>query len=267
MGRRKLNEVHYQLTTVTYGTKSAPYLAVRTLLQLAEDEGHRFPLAVPSLLKGRYVDDIFGGADTVEQLIEIALQLKNLCNVGGFPLAKWQSTHQDLLAAIHPTKETVSSISFDDCSTKILGLQWLPQADNFAFTAKITQNSKKITKRPILSEVAQIFDPLGFISPVTIRAKMLLQELWLQRIGWDDSLPSNISTRWALIRDDFQNLAEITIPRWFNTWSDSTVEIHGFSDASQLAMSAVVYIVTNSLSTAHRRQISSHLRKNESSST
>ncbi|XP_036144957.1 uncharacterized protein LOC118646365 [Monomorium pharaonis] len=57
--------VPYHLTTVTYGTKAAPFLAVRTLLQLVEDEGYRFPLAVPSISHGRYVHDIFGGADTV----------------------------------------------------------------------------------------------------------------------------------------------------------------------------------------------------------
>lgn len=245
----ELNEAHYQLITVTYGTKAAPYLAVRTLLQLAEDEGHRYPLAVPSLLKGRYVDDIFGGADSVDQLIKIANQLKDMCNAGGFPLAKWQSTHKDLLTAVNSTKETASTITFDDCATKILGLKWLPHSDEFAFTVRLNENSGKLTKRIILSEVAQIFDPLGFISPVTIRAKVLLQELWLQKIAWDDSLPSSVATRWSLIREDLKNLAKISIPRWFNTWSDSTIELHGFSDASQLAMSAVVYIVTNSPST------------------
>ncbi|XP_044010171.1 uncharacterized protein LOC122853816 [Aphidius gifuensis] len=63
-------EQHYHLNTVTYGTRAAPFLAVRTLLQLVEDEGQRYPQAVPSLLKGRYVDDIFGGGDTPEQLKE-----------------------------------------------------------------------------------------------------------------------------------------------------------------------------------------------------
>lgn len=42
----------YQLTTVTYGTKSAPFLAIRTMLQLTKDEGHKFPLAIDSLIKG-----------------------------------------------------------------------------------------------------------------------------------------------------------------------------------------------------------------------
>ena len=52
---------HFLLTTVTYGTWAASYLAIRTLLQLVKDEGENYPLAVNSLLYGRYEDDIFGG--------------------------------------------------------------------------------------------------------------------------------------------------------------------------------------------------------------
>ncbi|XP_077258613.1 uncharacterized protein LOC143895418 [Temnothorax americanus] len=209
----RLNEVAYYLTTVTYGTKAAPFLAVRTLLQLVEDEGHNFPLAVPSILQGRYVDDSFGGADTVQQLIQIALQLKNLCMAGGFPLAKWHATHPDVLTAVQAEKDQGSQITFDDCVTKILGLRWLPQE--------------------------------GFASPVVIKAKMLLQELWLHKLQWDEPLPSQFSSRWLIIRKELTSLRKISIPRGYNTWSTSSVEFHGFFDASQLAMAAVVFITVH----------------------
>ncbi|CAB0041228.1 unnamed protein product [Trichogramma brassicae] len=84
-------ETHWQLKTVTYGTRAAPFLAIRSLLQLVKDEGHRFPSAVDSLTRGRYVDDIFGGADNDDQLKLVAQDLTNLCMAGGFPLAKWSS--------------------------------------------------------------------------------------------------------------------------------------------------------------------------------
>ncbi|XP_034938592.1 uncharacterized protein [Chelonus insularis] len=64
--------IPYQLTTVTYGTRSAPYLAVRVLLQLVEDEGHKYPKATQTIIEGRHVDDIFGGADSPEELIQVA---------------------------------------------------------------------------------------------------------------------------------------------------------------------------------------------------
>ncbi|XP_011869280.1 PREDICTED: uncharacterized protein LOC105562806, partial [Vollenhovia emeryi] len=173
----QLNEVPYHLTTVTYGTKAAPFLAVRTLLQLAEDEGHKYPLAVPSITHGRYVDDIFGGADTIQQLQEVAHQLKGLCMAGGFPLAKWHATHLNILKTVTDSEDQGLPITFDDCVTKILGLKWLPHEDTFAFSTRSSRKEGRLTKRLVLSEVAQIFDPLGFASPVVIKAKILLQEL------------------------------------------------------------------------------------------
>ncbi|XP_037908650.1 uncharacterized protein LOC119650147 [Hermetia illucens] len=170
----------YDLTTVTYGTKPAPYLACRVLKQLLSDEGHKFPLAIEPFEKGSYVDDITGGADTLSCLNEIASQ------------------------AVH--------------------LKLRP-------------------KRIILSETAQLFDPLGLISPVIVRAKILMQDLWLEKIGWDDPLTPQITHRWKTFRSELVDLASLKIPRWLNLTSDlSHVEIHGFSDASQTAMAAAVYI-------------------------
>ena len=84
-------EAEFHLTTVTYGTRPAPFLSVRVLLQLVEDEGHKYPLAVAPLKYGQYVDDICGGEDSSQELIQIAEQVQGLCSAGGFPLAKSQS--------------------------------------------------------------------------------------------------------------------------------------------------------------------------------
>ncbi|XP_043474382.1 uncharacterized protein LOC122506332 [Leptopilina heterotoma] len=128
------NEVPYQLTTVSYGTKSAPFLSVRVILQLIEDEGHDFPLAVPVLKNGRYVDDIYGGSDHLDELILIAQQLEGLLNKGGFPLAKWQSNHPQLINTISPGNDSLQDHSFENSITKILGLSWCNLDDCFKFT-------------------------------------------------------------------------------------------------------------------------------------
>ncbi|XP_011496534.1 PREDICTED: uncharacterized protein LOC105361126 [Ceratosolen solmsi marchali] len=244
----KGNETPYYLTTVTYGMRAAPFLAVRTLLQLVEDEGKNYPLAVPCITQGRYVDDIFGGADTQQELIEIALQLKKLCNAGGFPLAKWHSTHEDTIIAINADRNQEAIITFDCDTPKILGLQWDSQRDQFTFATTLSADNEKTSKRTILSNIAKIFDPLGFLSPVVIKAKMLLQELWLHKIKWDDPIPQRLSTQWRAIKQDLLELNQITIPRWLNTRNGSSTELHGFSDASQLAMAAVIYLTVHNAS-------------------
>ena len=84
---------YFHLTTVTYGIRAALNLTIRTLLQLVKDEGENYPLAVDSLLYGRYVDDIFGGAESNEILIEKAKQLISFCTAGDFP-RNFSQSHQ-----------------------------------------------------------------------------------------------------------------------------------------------------------------------------
>ncbi|XP_025263170.1 uncharacterized protein LOC112637510 [Camponotus floridanus] len=97
----------YRLVTVTYGTAPAPYLAIRTLLQLAQDEEHRFPKGAAAIRSNTYVDDILAGASTLEEALEVKDQLVGLLEAGGFQLSKWAGTH----SAFCPdaTKESVSS--------------------------------------------------------------------------------------------------------------------------------------------------------------
>ncbi|XP_018376534.1 PREDICTED: uncharacterized protein LOC108769825 [Trachymyrmex cornetzi] len=138
----------YQLTTVTYGLACAPFLALRTLAQLIEDEGDTFPLAVPSLKQGRYVDDIFGGADTIPQVKEIVRQVNSLCMAGGFSLQKWISNEPAILESIPSASQANSPfIQFNQSTTvQVLGLQWNPKTDSFHYSV-VTSIPTSISKR------------------------------------------------------------------------------------------------------------------------
>ncbi|XP_043276074.1 uncharacterized protein [Venturia canescens] len=234
--------VPFHLTTVTYCTRSAPFLAGRALDQLVTDEGGKYPEAVAPLTKGRYVDDIYGGADQLADLITQAEQLMGICTTGCFPLAKWQSNHPELLTAVGATASTENARVFEECETKVLGLAWLPHTDVFKFTVHKYTAGDGITKRIILSEIAQFYDPLGFLSPVTIRAKILLQRLWLEKLNWDDLVSTEVRNSWVAFRQELSHLGTVSVPRWLNIATGTSVELHGFSDASQLAMGAAVYV-------------------------
>ncbi|XP_077260903.1 uncharacterized protein LOC143896764 [Temnothorax americanus] len=237
----------HRLTTVTFGLTCAPFLALRTVLQLIEDEGARFPKAVPALKKGRYIDDTFGGADTISEAKEIVHQVTQLCMAGGFPLQKWKSNNQEILPPVldssnESSSESSSPVEFEPSLVKILGLIWNPETDTFLFSDKSSQRDR-VTKRTILSEIAQMYDPLGFISPVMIRSKIILQELWLLKSGWDDSVPSELHDRWISFRLQLTTLQKLSIPRWLGLGSSKRiVELHGFSDASSMAMAAAVFV-------------------------
>ncbi|XP_070519758.1 uncharacterized protein [Cardiocondyla obscurior] len=99
------------------------------------------------------------------------------------------------------------------------------------------------TKRQVLSETARLFDPLGWLGPVIVRAKILLQSFWLQKIDWDQPLSIKDQETWKIFHKELREIEEISLPRWIYTFStDCTIEFHGFSDASKKAYAAVVYI-------------------------
>ena len=222
----------YHLTTVIYGTRAAPFLAGRVMLQLLQDEGHRVPLAAEPMTKGRYVDDISGGADSLPQLINIVQQLNELCMAGGFPIAQWKSNHPDFLPKFSSTISQGDEHTFDDSSVKALGLSWLPKGDQFKFVSNVS-NNHRISKRVILFEIVQLYNPLGFISPMIIKGKILLQQLWLEKLDWDDQLSPQLTRKWTCFREELTELEQIRIPRWLQLSPQSTIiEIHAFSDAS-----------------------------------
>src|SRR5436190_17811745 len=92
------NVQEYQLLTVTYGTASAPFLALRVIDQLNTDEGNSFPLASTVLRDNIYVDDVLFGAEDIHNLKQIRDQVRDLLKRGGFDLRKWASNDSELLS-------------------------------------------------------------------------------------------------------------------------------------------------------------------------
>ena len=74
-----------------------------------------------------------------------------------------------------------------------------------------------------------MFDPVGLISPFTVRAKILFQEFWRRGLEWDDPLDSDIEREWSSWISELLQLKDVTIPRWFGTsvTSNSMVELRG----------------------------------------
>ncbi|GFU53197.1 reverse transcriptase domain-containing protein [Trichonephila clavipes] len=159
----------YRLKTVTYGLSNAPFLAIRTLQQLEKDEKSRFPLASETLLYDTYMDDIVSGAPDLETAQQLQLQLKDALQSCGMNLHKWSSNSPELLNSLL-SSDVKHSFSTDiDLSVKTLGISWKPFED--CFVVKVSVSAKHIyTKREVLSVIAKLYDPLGFLGPVIAKA-------------------------------------------------------------------------------------------------
>ncbi|XP_065356169.1 uncharacterized protein LOC135950561 [Calliphora vicina] len=234
----------YQLKTVTFGINCAPYLAIRTLLQLASDSELTYPKAASVLRTETYVDDILSGGYSIEEALSAQTQLIETLNSAGFPLKKITANNPQLLA--HLPKENLYDLDFlrfhEASSTKTLGIKWNAITDTFSYSFSPIDESQKITKRQILSSVAKLFDPAGWLAPIVIRAKMLMQQLWLEHLEWDEDVSSESLQKWNSLVRDLSHIETISIPRWLQYTPSDEIQIHGFSDASKTAYCATVFI-------------------------
>ncbi|XP_072400437.1 uncharacterized protein [Diabrotica undecimpunctata] len=167
----------YALNRVVYGTASGPYLATRCLVQLAIENEKSNPEAARVIKNDFFVDDLITGANSVNQGIILCQQIDDILKSGGFHLRKWKSNNLEVFTNIQHTQKLDEFYFGSSEASKVLGLYWSANKDVFSMKVVLPQVTK-FTKRLILSEIAKIFDPLGVISPLIIKAKILLQSLW-----------------------------------------------------------------------------------------
>ncbi|XP_055838851.1 uncharacterized protein LOC129906891 [Episyrphus balteatus] len=249
--------VDYNLNTVTFGVNCAPYLAIRTLHQLSSDVETSFPLASKILKKEFYVDDVLSGAHDILSARKAQTELIEALRSAGFNLRKWAANDSELLN--HIPREDLLNKGFltieDDSSTKTLGVQWNASTDTFSFSTNPQSLSVvSTTKRDVLSAISRLYDPAGWLAPVVVTAKIIMQQIWKDGTGWKQNLKPLTHQKWKSFISDFSEIEKITIPRWVDYSPWKKMELHGFSDASEKAYAATIYVRVrhdSSLVTSH----------------
>ena len=155
-------------------------------------------------------------------------------------MAKWKCTHCGVLAdADDKAAAEAEEKMLEDSSTevpveKVLGLSYSFQADEFCIKVGKRVEQKTNTRRELLSLVASVFDPMGFVCPATLRGKILFQKATSLELGWDDGMPGDLQTRVDGWKGDLHQLVNLKIDRWMATVATTKgkVQLHMFSDAS-----------------------------------
>ena len=135
-------------------------------------------------------------------------------------------------------------LSDSDRYTKTLGIEWNASSDHFRVSVTELPPIECMTKRSLVSDVVKTFNALGRYSPAIVKAKVLLQTLWLEGIGWDDCVPNAVLEEWSKWRRELPLLSTHCIPRCYFPKEATIVytQLHGFSDASEKAYAAAVYL-------------------------
>lgn len=233
----------YELLTVTYGTTAAPFLAIRSLLELANEVSVEKPDISKIIKEDFYVDDFLSGSDSLETAAQICLNVTNVLKQGCFELRKFFSNDMNVLKYVENKTVEAQFVDFGEHeNAKTLGIMWNPSKDKLKYKISVNSISSKISKRSILSSISQIFDPLGLVSPSVILAKLLLQKLWLEKIDWDETVSPEIYTIWRDYKLELPLLNELCIDRCVICHDPIRIEMHGFSDSSERAYGACIYV-------------------------
>ncbi|GFW62964.1 integrase catalytic domain-containing protein [Trichonephila clavipes] len=187
------------------------------------------------------MDDIVSGVPDLETTQQLQSQLKDALQSCGMNLHKWSSNSPELLNS-SLSSDVEHSFSTDiDLSVKTLGISWKPFEDCFVF--KVSVSAKHIyTKREVLSVIAKLYDPLGFLGPVIAKAKVFLQQLWQCKLDWDDVLHNSIANECREFVTTLKCITEVKINRFIMGDNNVRIVLQGFADASEAAYRAVIYL-------------------------
>lgn len=148
------------------------------------------------------LDDFITGVSSIEEATKIYEDSQQVMSSAGMKLWKWGSNNESLWQRFdadgigNPCADIATTTS---AVTSVLELEWNRGNDELKCSLKTALELLMVsrnTKRFMLHASARILDPLGLLSPVTITAKLLFQELWPLGLEWDEKLPRGVSEKW-----------------------------------------------------------------------
>ena len=239
--------VPFRMCVHLFGATSSPSCAAFSLRQAALELGSNFdPRVATTIEKNFYVDDLLCTAPTADDGIRLIKGLQILLAKAGFHLTKWLSNSQEVIDSV-PEKERSKSLQVSSLSgelhERVLGVNWNVQSDRFEFNISIP--IKPQTRRGILSTMNSLFDPLGFVNPVVLEARMIYRVLCQQELEWDEPILDPELKRWERWLSSLVQLRDVTIPRCLGVQTPGNIgncQMHCFSDASKQAFGMTCYL-------------------------
>ncbi len=170
----------YRMTVHLFGAVSSPSCANFALKRTADDNEGKAEAEVLSTIRNNfYVDDCLKSVQNEKSAVNLVHGLRTTCATGGFKLTKWVSSSRSVLATIPEEDRTKDIKTLDLEKDKLpmeraLGIRWDMESDAFFF--RISPNPHHlVSRRNILSIVNSIYDLFGFLAPLTLPAKRIVQ--------------------------------------------------------------------------------------------
>ncbi|KAJ8036706.1 hypothetical protein HOLleu_20758 [Holothuria leucospilota] len=247
----------YSMNVHLFGSVSSPAVATLGLRMVAESCKTTHGEDVTEFIKRNfYVDDGLTSVQDDKSAISLLQRSCKALATRNLRFHKIVSNRRSVLEALpeEDRAEDLRSVNFHreelPCQ-RSLGMHWHLETDTFTF--KVNLPDKPFSRRGVLSVASSIYDPIGLVSPVSIQGKLILRELMKEMEGekktpadiWDRPLPEKCRPKWNKWRDSLHHLENVHVPRCYTPPDFGPIsrqELHAFSDASDLAIGAVVYL-------------------------
>ena len=230
----------YRFRSILFGATCSPFILNAVLSKHLKESRSE---VTDRILRDLYVDNIISSFDTEDELAKYFTETRSLFTEGGFNLRSWASNSDTLMKLA-----TAENVQDKDITIKTLGLLWNTTTDMLGFSLPADGPTKYLTKREVLRESSKIYDPLGIITPVTVRSKIFMQTLWQQKMEWDVLLNDDMAKEWLDIKHDIHEVSKIKFPRHYltkTTKKTGITTIHVFVDASAKAYGACAYLTSD----------------------
>ena len=168
----------------------------------------------------------------------LSRSLVELLKLGGFNLTKCISNVSSLSLKLSPpmtsanhSKEIITAAIILETASHVLGLKWDHVTDTLVVSRGVNRELKdSVTQRSVLCFVSSMFDPISLVAPYTVRARLLLKDIWrLSGQQWDDPLPNEFCRRLTERHSGLPVLGQLKLPRCY--FEVDEVELHMFGDS------------------------------------
>ena len=186
------------------------------------------------------MDNLISGISSTEEGVKYYKETKIIFNEASMNMCQWATNDKDLMNMIESNDRSSDKI------IKVLGMMWDLTNDTMKFPYKdYVKLNTNITKRSILQVIYGVYDPLGMICPTLLEPKLLIQNLWSHKIGWDDNVLEKIKLQWTKWIEQLDYLNEIVLERCIDDKiknNQKKYELVTFTDSSKKAYAAATYI-------------------------
>ena len=229
--------VAYRYSSIVFGFVASPFI-LNFIVRHHADQ-YASDLCSHVLRDNFYVDNLVLSHNSVDTLLDLYHTASARMKEGGFTLRAWASNSPELKQVISQT-ETCSSSPDKE---KVLGYSYSTLSDRMSLS-QFEVDLSAGSKRAILSQVSSVFDPLGFCLPVTVRGKLLIRDMWMRKLEWDERVSSDLANAWQLLARDLVSLNDLSWARCC-MGEDSFTSLAVFCDASSSCYGFTVYGVSS----------------------